>query len=255
MVSNSGTHHRHLRPGWALAGGAGAKLPSFPLNTRFECAEKTASLPPDALARWQADRELFPPEQSLGEWTHSGRCLALYAIFRKRKCHGFSRRVQTFSLVHQRCYTRCARVRTVSTGLARSIASCGPPPQSGTMQETNVAGAAGASSEDDVMQRLVRAISARQLIEADSSGTSLLRARQPTGHWWPSGPTGGNAGQSSPAVGNTPTTSMLNCKYISSVCDGARERRSALACARSIFLTPCQGSVSIVTSLPCRQQV
>ena len=34
IVSNSGTHHRHLRPGWALAGGAGAKLPNFPLNTR-----------------------------------------------------------------------------------------------------------------------------------------------------------------------------------------------------------------------------
>ena len=30
------------------------------------------------------------------------------------------------------------------------------------MQETNVAGAAGATSEDDVMQRLVFAISARQ---------------------------------------------------------------------------------------------
>ena len=34
MVSNSGTHHRHLRPGCALARGAGAKLPNFPLDSR-----------------------------------------------------------------------------------------------------------------------------------------------------------------------------------------------------------------------------
>ena len=65
MVSISGTHPRHLRSGWALAGGAGAKLPNFPLNARPECAGKTASLPPEVLGRYQADRQLFPPEQYL----------------------------------------------------------------------------------------------------------------------------------------------------------------------------------------------
>ena len=65
MVSISGTFPRHLRSGWALAGGAGAKLPNFSLNVRPECAEKIAGLPPDALARYQADRQLFPPEQYL----------------------------------------------------------------------------------------------------------------------------------------------------------------------------------------------
>ena len=65
MVSISATFPRHLRSGWALAGGAGAKLPNFSLNERPECAEKIAGLPPDALARYQADRQLFPPEQYL----------------------------------------------------------------------------------------------------------------------------------------------------------------------------------------------
>ena len=128
MVSNSGAHPRHLRSGWALAGGAGAKLPNFPLNARPECAEKTAGLPPEALARYQADRQLFPSGAiSLGEWAHSERCLALHAVFRKRKYHGFSRRFHTFSLAHQGFYTRCAGIRNLSTGLAGSITSCGPP--------------------------------------------------------------------------------------------------------------------------------
>ena len=38
---------------------------NFPLDSRPECAGKTASLPPDALARYQADRQLYPPEQYL----------------------------------------------------------------------------------------------------------------------------------------------------------------------------------------------
>ena len=80
---------------------------------------------------------------------------------------------------------------------------------SGTMQrETNVAEAAGASSEDDVMERFVRAISARQHHRGRLIKHLSLRARQPTGHCRPSDRTGGNGGQSSPAVGTMPTTSM-----------------------------------------------
>ena len=80
MVQIPGTFPRHLRSGWALAGGAGAKLPNFSLNVRPECAETIAGLPPDALARYQADRQLFPPEQYL--WANG---LALHAFFGKRK--------------------------------------------------------------------------------------------------------------------------------------------------------------------------
>ena len=40
MVSNSGTHHRHLRPGWALAGGSAVSSTS---------ATRSASLPPTLL--------------------------------------------------------------------------------------------------------------------------------------------------------------------------------------------------------------
>ena len=42
MVSISGAHHRHFRPGWALAGGAGAKLPNLPLDSRLASAGLTS---------------------------------------------------------------------------------------------------------------------------------------------------------------------------------------------------------------------
>ena len=88
---HSGTLPRHFRSGWALAGGAGAKLPNFSLNVRPKCAEKIAGLPPDALARYQADRQLFPPEQYL--WANGLTRNGAWRYMRsseKRKYHGFS---------------------------------------------------------------------------------------------------------------------------------------------------------------------
>ena len=110
MVSNSGTYPRHLRSGWALAGGAGAKLPNFPLNTRPECAGKTASLPPEALARYQADRQLFPPEQYLSAHglTRNGAWRYMRSS-EKESAMGFPEGFTLSALAHQRCYTRCAR--------------------------------------------------------------------------------------------------------------------------------------------------
>ena len=116
MVSISGAHHRHLRPGWALADGAGAMLPNFPLvfATRVYWEDcKLAARRAGALPGWPS---AVPFKTiSLSEWAHLGQCLALHATFRKEKCHGLSRRLHIFSLAHQRCYTTCARVRALST--------------------------------------------------------------------------------------------------------------------------------------------
>ena len=171
MVSNSGTHHRHLRQGWALVGGAGAKLPNFPLDSRPECAGKTASLPPDALARYQADRQLFPPEQYL--WANLLTRDGAWRYMRsseKESAMGFP---EGFTLSAWLTSDATRDVQGVEfcrldllgqslhVGLLKVFTQQLFPP-SGTMQrETNVAEAAGASSEDDVMERLVRAISQR----------------------------------------------------------------------------------------------
>ena len=200
MVSNSGSHHRHLRRGWALARGAGAKLPNFPLDSRPECAGKTASLPPDALARYQADRHLFPPEQYL--WANGLTRDGAWRYLRsseKESVMGFpegftlsawltsdaTRDVQGFELCRLDLLGQSLHV-----GLLRVFMQQLFPP-SGTMQVTNVARAAGASSENDVMEFLVRAISARQhhrgrlIKHFPPSGPPThgpLTALQP--HWW-----------------------------------------------------------------------
>ena len=199
MVTNSGTHHRHLRPGWALAGGAGAKLPNFPLDSRPECAGKTANLPPDALARYQADRQ--PPEQHL--WanglTRDGAWRQLRSS-EKESVMGFpegftlsawltsdaTRDVQGFELCRLDLLGQSLHV-----GLLKVFTQQLFHP-SGTMHsESNVAEAAGASSEDDVTERLVRAISARQhhrgrlIKQLSPSGPPThgpLSALRP--HWW-----------------------------------------------------------------------
>ena len=111
-------------------------------------------------------------------------------------------------------------------------------PPSEILRITDVARAAGASSENIVMESLVQAISARQhhrgrlikhLSPSDPPTHGPLTAFRPHG---------GNGGQSSPAVGSTPTISLLwSYKHISPVCDGARERRNVLACVRFKFLT------------------
>ena len=103
MVSISGAHHRHFRPRWALAGGAGAKLWNFPLDSR----PASAGLTSDA-----------------------------------------TRDVQGFELCR--------------LGLLKVFTQQLFAPSGTTQRESNVAKTAGASSEDVVMERLVRAISALQ---------------------------------------------------------------------------------------------
>ena len=166
MVLNSGAHHRHLRPGWALAGGAGAKLPNFPLDSRLECAGKIASLPPDALARYQADRQLFPSKQYL--WANGLTRDSAWRYMRSSEKEsamdfpeGFTlsawltsdatRDVQGFEL---------CRLDFVS--LLKVFTQQLFPPSGKMQRESNVSEAAGARSENDVMERLVRAIFARQ---------------------------------------------------------------------------------------------
>ena len=254
-VSNSGTHHRHLRSGWALAGGAGAKLPNFPLDLRPECVGKTASLPPDALARYQADRQLFPPEQYL--WANGPTRDGAWRYMRsseKESAMGFpegftlsawltrdsTQDVQGFELCRLDLLGQSLHV-----GLFKVFTQQLFPP-SGTMQrETNVAEAAGASSEDDVMERLVRAISTRQHHRG-----RLIK------HLSPSGP---------PTHGPSPVHRPHQCFRIASTSrqsalaheDAAVRWRALASYPRLSGCSgyPCQGPVSIVASLPCRQQV
>ena len=47
VVSISGAHHRQFRPGWTFAGGAGAKLPNFPLDSLPASTGLTGDATPD----------------------------------------------------------------------------------------------------------------------------------------------------------------------------------------------------------------
>ena len=156
------------------------------MNTRPECAGKTASLPPEALARYQADRQLFPPEQHL--WANGLTRNGAWRYMRsseKESAMGFpegftlsawltrdaTRDVQGFEicrldLLGQSLHVGLLKVFTQQLFLP-----------SETLQVTNVARAAGASSENDVMGRLIKHLS---LSGPPTHGP--LTALGP--HWW-----------------------------------------------------------------------
>ena len=142
-----------------------AELPNFPLNARPECAEKIAGLPPDALARYQADRQLFPPEQYL--WANGLTRNGAWRYMRsseKESTMGFPEGF-TLSAWLTRDSTRDVQgfeiCRLDLLGQSIHVALLLFPP-SETLRVTDVASSAGASSENVVMESPGRAISARQ---------------------------------------------------------------------------------------------
>ena len=233
-------------------------------------SEKTANLPPDALARYQADRQLFPPEQYL--WANGLTRDGVWRYMRsseKESAMGFpegfthsawltsdaTRDVQEFELCRLDLLGQSLHV-----GLLKVFTQQLFHP-SGTMQcETNVAEAAGASYEDDVMERLVRAFSARQhhrgrlIKHLSPSGPPThgpLSALRP--HWWK---------WRIVISSRWKYADHINALELQAHLASLRWRTRTPQCVgvRSLHILdsgcsgyPCQGPVSIITSLPCRQ--